>query len=117
VPIVEDDRPLPTSLLAVVEFPEMGHYPLPGPLVGPNTLHQRPVAMDLARLFPRVLPQKHRPSPGIQHARQSGRSKREGFHYIAPRRFPLPRNQDLRRMRHTNPPKIDQIFAKVRNLG
>jgi len=63
------------------------------------------------------LPQKHRIPPDIQDAKESGGSKREGFHYIARRRFPLPRNQDLRQETGREPGKIARIFCEVRNLG
>ena len=117
VAVVEDDRPLPPPLLAVVEFPQMRHDPLPRPFLSPQALHQGPVAVDLARLLPCVLPQKHRLPPDIQDAKESGGSKREGFHYIARRRFPLPRNQDLRQETGREPGKIARIFCEVRNLG
>jgi len=55
--------------------------------------------------------------PDIQDAKETSRSKRQGFHYIALRQFPPLGNQVLRQETAREPGKIAQILCEVRKLG
>ena len=54
--IVEDGRPLPAPLLAVIQFSKVRHHSLPRPLLSPHALYEGIVVVRLARLPARVWP-------------------------------------------------------------
>lgn len=52
-------RPLDATTLGILEFPQIGDNPLPGPAIGSIRLNQRPVGVSLAVPLPIAWPDEH----------------------------------------------------------